>query len=209
MARRVKERRATVDVARQTLTVCEDGRTVFVCPVSTAKNGVGAAEGSGCTPPGRHRIARLFRRYLRGKRAGQNPVVAVPLRIRRKFANYRVVPLAEVGLLARGDVREFYLLADLQNLLPGLVALVHLLCLVVLHQRLEVFLLQGLEIHGLRNFLDGLVRKVESPANYIQAVRGTAESGFCRKETVGKHGAHFLLLFEIILHELAEIVVVE
>ena len=60
MARRVKARRATVDVARQTLTVCEDGRTVFVCPVSTAKNGVGAAEGSGCTPPGRHRIARLF-----------------------------------------------------------------------------------------------------------------------------------------------------
>ena len=156
-----------------------------------------------------HRIARLFRSYLRGKRAGQNPVVAVPLRICREFTNYRVVPLAEVGLLARGDVREFNLLADLQNLLPGLVALVHLLRLVVLHQRLEVFLLQGLEIHRLRNLLDRFRREVEPPANHVQAVRGTAEPRLRRKETVRKHGAHFLLLFEIVLHELAEVIVVK
>ena len=51
---------ATVDVARQTLTVTCKGTPVRVYRVSTARAGVGAAEGSGRTPPGRHRIARLF-----------------------------------------------------------------------------------------------------------------------------------------------------
>ncbi len=51
---------ATVDVARQTLTVTCAGRVERVYRVSTARAGVGAQEGSGKTPPGRHRIARLF-----------------------------------------------------------------------------------------------------------------------------------------------------
>ena len=51
---------ATVDVARQTLTVTCNGTPVRVYRVSTARAGVGAKEGSGQTPPGRHRIARLF-----------------------------------------------------------------------------------------------------------------------------------------------------
>lgn len=51
---------ATVDVPRQTLTLVWRGRTLYVAPVSTARAGVGAAAGSGRTPPGRHRVARLF-----------------------------------------------------------------------------------------------------------------------------------------------------
>ena len=51
---------ATVDVAAQTLTLAWEGRTVRTFRVSTSAKGVGAAEGSGKTPPGRHRIARLF-----------------------------------------------------------------------------------------------------------------------------------------------------
>ena len=51
---------ATVDVTAQTLTVHWKGRTVGVFRVSTSAKGIGAAEGSGKTPPGRHRVARLF-----------------------------------------------------------------------------------------------------------------------------------------------------
>lgn len=51
---------AVVDVARQVMVVTEDGRVVRTYRVSTAKNGVGAAEGSRRTPPGRHRVARLY-----------------------------------------------------------------------------------------------------------------------------------------------------
>ncbi len=51
---------ATVDVAHQTMTVCRGDTVVRTYRVSTAKAGVGSAEGSGQTPPGRHRIARLF-----------------------------------------------------------------------------------------------------------------------------------------------------
>ncbi|MGN0845848.1 MAG: L,D-transpeptidase family protein [Kiritimatiellia bacterium] len=51
---------AVVDVASQTMTVSFRGRVVRVYRVSTAKAGVGSAEGSGQTPPGRHRVARLF-----------------------------------------------------------------------------------------------------------------------------------------------------
>ena len=51
---------ATVDVAAQTMTVSWRGRTVRTYRVSTSAKGVGAAEGSGKTPPGRHRVARLF-----------------------------------------------------------------------------------------------------------------------------------------------------
>lgn len=51
---------ARVDVARQVLTVTCGGRLVRSYRVSTAAAGVDAAAGSGGTPPGRHRIARLF-----------------------------------------------------------------------------------------------------------------------------------------------------
>lgn len=52
--------RAVVDVAAQTLTVSSGDRIVRVYRVSTARAGVGTVEGSGCTPPGRHRVARFF-----------------------------------------------------------------------------------------------------------------------------------------------------
>lgn len=51
---------ARVDVARQVLTVTCGGRVVRAYRVSTAAAGVSAAAGSGGTPPGCHRIARLF-----------------------------------------------------------------------------------------------------------------------------------------------------
>ena len=51
---------ARVDVARQILVILRDGEVVKSYRVSTARAGIGAAEGSGKTPPGRHRIARLF-----------------------------------------------------------------------------------------------------------------------------------------------------
>ncbi|MDO4365802.1 MAG: L,D-transpeptidase [bacterium] len=51
---------ARVDVARQTLTVTCGGRVVRSYRVSTAAAGMNAAAGSGGTPPGRHRIVRLF-----------------------------------------------------------------------------------------------------------------------------------------------------
>lgn len=51
---------ARVDVARQVLTVTCGGRVVQSYRVSTAAAGVSAAAGSGGTPPGLHRIARLF-----------------------------------------------------------------------------------------------------------------------------------------------------
>ena len=51
---------ALVDVARQILVVLRDGEVVKSYRVSTARAGIGAAVGSGRTPPGRHRIARLF-----------------------------------------------------------------------------------------------------------------------------------------------------
>lgn len=51
---------ATVDVAAQAMTVAWRGRTVRTYRVSTSAKGVGAEEGSGKTPPGRHRVCRLF-----------------------------------------------------------------------------------------------------------------------------------------------------
>ena len=47
-------------MARQILVILRDGEVVKSYRVSTARAGIGAAEGSGRTPPGRHRIARLF-----------------------------------------------------------------------------------------------------------------------------------------------------
>jgi lipoprotein-anchoring transpeptidase ErfK/SrfK len=45
-----------VDVAGQRLRVEQAGRVLREYPVSTARNGVGQANGSGCTPLGRHRV---------------------------------------------------------------------------------------------------------------------------------------------------------
>lgn len=51
---------AVVDVAAQRMTVLCDGAVIRTYRVSTAANGVGGAAGSGRTPPGRHRVCRLF-----------------------------------------------------------------------------------------------------------------------------------------------------
>ena len=61
----------TVDVTNQLLKVHNQrlGRDVFVASVSTAKNGVGQANGSECTPLGLHRI--------RAKIGGAAPINSV------------------------------------------------------------------------------------------------------------------------------------
>lgn len=46
-----------INIAAQTLTHQQQGKLVASYPVSTAKNGIGSQEGSGCTPLGLHRIA--------------------------------------------------------------------------------------------------------------------------------------------------------
>lgn len=48
--------RLTVDLAAQRLTVWDGARARRHYPVSTAANGPGEIEGSGCTPRGRHRV---------------------------------------------------------------------------------------------------------------------------------------------------------
>jgi lipoprotein-anchoring transpeptidase ErfK/SrfK len=49
--------RIRIDIARQELELfAADGACIHRYPVSTASNGVGEREGSGCTPRGRHRI---------------------------------------------------------------------------------------------------------------------------------------------------------
>jgi UDP-N-acetylmuramate--alanine ligase len=48
-----------IDLLGQTLRVLSAGHEVFRCRVSTAKNGIGCREGSGCTPWGWHRIASI------------------------------------------------------------------------------------------------------------------------------------------------------
>lgn len=45
-----------VSIADQTLTLTDDAGQVRVWPVSTAANGPGEQEGSGCTPRGAHRV---------------------------------------------------------------------------------------------------------------------------------------------------------
>lgn len=46
-----------VHIASQTMTVYQYGKRIKEYQVSTAKNGIGSQEGSGCTPLGRHIIA--------------------------------------------------------------------------------------------------------------------------------------------------------
>jgi lipoprotein-anchoring transpeptidase ErfK/SrfK len=45
-----------VDLSTQILTVFAGGRMLARYPVSTARNGAGERNGSGCTPRGRHRV---------------------------------------------------------------------------------------------------------------------------------------------------------
>jgi hypothetical protein len=45
-----------IDSAAQRLQLCRRGRVLHTWPVSTARNGLGERNGSGCTPRGRHRI---------------------------------------------------------------------------------------------------------------------------------------------------------
>jgi hypothetical protein len=56
------DRLAWVDLPGQRLRVLSEGRELFSCPVSTARNGAGCLEGSGCTPWGWHRISQVFGR---------------------------------------------------------------------------------------------------------------------------------------------------
>ena len=50
------DQRLLVDIASQTLTLCESGRPLVSYGVSTARHGVGEQQGSGCTPRGLHRV---------------------------------------------------------------------------------------------------------------------------------------------------------
>ena len=55
-----KPRLVLVDAPTQTLRVLEDGIERFRCAVSTAENGLGCRENSGCTPWGWHRISEVI-----------------------------------------------------------------------------------------------------------------------------------------------------
>ncbi len=45
-----------IDTAAQCLLLCRGERVLHAWPVSTARNGLGERNGSGCTPRGRHRV---------------------------------------------------------------------------------------------------------------------------------------------------------
>lgn len=45
-----------IDSATQLLQLCRDGQVLREWPVSSARNGLGERNGSGCTPRGRHRV---------------------------------------------------------------------------------------------------------------------------------------------------------
>lgn len=100
---------ATVDVAMQTLTVTHAGEVVRVYRVSTAKAGIGSEAGSGKTPPGRHRIARLF-----GHRAEPGQVF-----VSRRAVPGEIIPQAHW----RGEGAKDYVLTRilwLEGLEPGI-----------------------------------------------------------------------------------------
>ncbi|PIE25352.1 MAG: L,D-transpeptidase [Neptuniibacter caesariensis] len=58
-----------VSITNQTLSVVEDGRLISQYSISSALNGVGQYQGSGCTPLGRH--------YIRAMIGGGQPENAV------------------------------------------------------------------------------------------------------------------------------------
>lgn len=45
-----------IDISRQTLELLNKEKRLYLFPISTAANGVGEEEGSGCTPRGHHHI---------------------------------------------------------------------------------------------------------------------------------------------------------
>lgn len=45
-----------IDLSKQSLSLIENNRELLGFPVSTARNGAGEIDGSGCTPRGQHRI---------------------------------------------------------------------------------------------------------------------------------------------------------
>ena len=46
-----------ISIAQQTLTVYRRQKVIAEYPISTAKNGIGSQQDSGCTPLGQHIIA--------------------------------------------------------------------------------------------------------------------------------------------------------
>ncbi|OLF39212.1 MULTISPECIES: L,D-transpeptidase [unclassified Psychrobacter] len=52
------EKQLIINVAQQTLTLYQQDKVVVQYLVSTAKNGIGSQQDSGCTPLGRHVIAK-------------------------------------------------------------------------------------------------------------------------------------------------------
>lgn len=64
-----------IDLERQALRVLREGVEVFRCTISSAANGIGCTEGSGCTPHGWHRIAAVLGR---GEPAGMRFVSREP-----------------------------------------------------------------------------------------------------------------------------------
>lgn len=57
-----------IDLNRQQLSLCREGLPNWTAPISSARNGPGQREGSGCTPTGLHRIRSLLGR---GETAGR------------------------------------------------------------------------------------------------------------------------------------------
>ncbi|MER2012008.1 MAG: L,D-transpeptidase [Psychrobacter alimentarius] len=52
------DKQLIINIAEQTLTVYQQQKEILKYPVSTAKNGIGSQENSGCTPLGQHVIAK-------------------------------------------------------------------------------------------------------------------------------------------------------
>lgn len=63
------DRQLVINIAEQTLTLYQQNNKVITYMVSTAKNGIGSQENSGCTPLGQHIIAE--------KIGGDSPINAV------------------------------------------------------------------------------------------------------------------------------------
>ncbi|MGN0853775.1 MAG: L,D-transpeptidase family protein [Kiritimatiellia bacterium] len=99
---------ALVDVARQRMTVSRGGTVVRVYRVSTSRAGVGAREGSGRTPPGRHRVVRLF-----GHHAAPGQVF-----VSRRAVKGRILPPAAWRAADGGDCVLTRILR-LEGLEPG------------------------------------------------------------------------------------------
>lgn len=56
--RKIPAKQVVIDITTQTLILYKDKKELSRYKISTAKNGIGSQEGSGCTPLGRHIIAQ-------------------------------------------------------------------------------------------------------------------------------------------------------